>query len=190
MANADKLLMFLREWEGLNLKCYDDCGQVACGYGHKMSKSEIAKWFGKTVPIEIAEDWLVSDAERAMNVVHECGRILLIPFESWELHALTSFIYNTGFSSDYIHPFILTLKRDLVRNDPFSKKNVQIYNQWVFMDKSLHHIHPLLFHFRLYISDNRHFPLKGLFDRRSAEANLFYNKTYERLPDYTKFNIY
>lgn len=83
---------FIKQFESLQLDCYDDGGGFATvGWGHKIKEGEEILQQGIT--IDQAEQLFLSDLEDAEQIVNNSFRIAL---NQNQFDSLVSFAFNTG----------------------------------------------------------------------------------------------
>jgi lysozyme len=113
------LLAFLRAWEGLRLKAYDDGGGVwTIGYGHT---KDVRK--GDTCTREQAEKWL---AEEVSEFATGVDAVIHVATEQHEFDACVSLAYNIGLAAFRDSTLLRKLNENL-----FESAKEQ-FGRWVF----------------------------------------------------------
>jgi len=168
---------FVKEQEGLRLKAYVCVGGVlSIGYGHTKNVKE-----GQKITIEEAEELYLEDIKETTNNLNRRLEMLQISTKIQQHHfdALFSLSFNCGIKATRL---ILHRYKQLGDNNYCTPiEEVAKYNQYKIMPELKHGeiklVPTYLFLFRMWINVNG-LPVKALFNRRTAEAEIFCKRQF------------
>ena len=168
---------FVKQQEGLKLKTYTCTGGVlTIGYGHTKNVKE-----GQKITIEQAEEFYLEDIKETTDNLNRRLETLQISTKIQQHHfdGLFSLSFNCGLRATQL---ILHRYKQAGNNNyctPIAE--VAKYNQFKIMPKTkkanILMVPTYLFLFRMWINING-LPVKGLFNRRTAEAGIFCKRQF------------
>ena len=168
---------FVKQQEGLKLKTYTCTGGVlTIGYGHTKNVKK-----GQKITIEQAEQLYLEDIKETTDNLNRRLETLQISTKIQQHHfdALFSLSFNCGLKATQL---ILHRYKQAGNNNyctPIAE--VAKYNQFKIMPETkkanILMVPTYLFLFRMWINING-LPVKGLFNRRTAEAGIFCKRQF------------
>lgn len=151
MQPSDNCYVFIMQFEGLDLNAYKDPGSVdglpiTIGYGSTAYKNGRKIMLGDTITEEEAYDMLKFEVDKKAVSVNTLTKDVLLTQNQFD--SLVSFAYNVGIGAFQ--------KSTLLKKVKFNSNDVSIGEQFM----------------RWTVNDGRQ--LKGLVNRRKAEATLYF----------------
>jgi lysozyme len=158
MIISPKGIDFIKDWERLFLRAYDDAterfvrpgekvhGVLTIGWGHTSDAGPPEVYVGMEVTEDWAEEILLADL---MPVEHRIDRLVKVPLKQNQYDALVSFEYNTGWL-EHPHCSLLSV---------LNSGNYDLWNKdFMLYDRARGHV------------------MKGLTKRRKAEMEMFHGE--------------
>ena len=167
---------FVKQQEGLKLKSYVCSGGIiSIGYGHTKNVKQNQK-----ITIEEAEQLYLEDIkETTDNLNRRLETLQISTIQQHHFDALISLSFNCGLKATQIILHHFKQKGDKKLCTPIQE--VAKYNQFKIMPETkkanILMVPTYLFLFRMWINING-LPVKGLFNRRTAEAGIFCKRQF------------